>query len=224
MYLLAILGGLSLAVQFTIESGAWYFRAQAAREELGRMLSTASQLLYSSRLFAFGFQLVISLMVDTRAGWTVLSESFLIGFVSAALVHLLVYHVPGTARATWRALHAVMPSSIDMRPELRSEPRLKVHDYGLFRRTLFATILFSVAATAPFLLAYRFTNVRMTMGSIAQMMNFLGAITIVSLVEPMLYRAIDAESLEHLVFDYLLGRFWGFVLCAVILVGLRLLW
>lgn len=223
---LAVIGGLSLAVMFAVESSTWFFRAQGDRTDLGGTLARANQLLYSSRLFAFGFQLVISLMVDTRAGWWPIWLTFAAGFGATIAVHLVAFHVPGGAVRLWQLFAVVgAPDRRATRPGLRAPVRGHVVDRALFTRTLLATMLLAAAATLPFVLASLFAQLRMTMGSVAQVMNFFGSITMISLVEPVLYRSIDREALGHVVFDYLLGRLWGLGVCfGVILLTGVLAW
>lgn len=218
-FFVAVLGGLSLAVMFAVESGTWFFRAQATPADLGVMLARANQLLYSSRLFAFGFQLVISLMIDMGAGWAPIWLTFAVGFATAVLVHVLAFHVPRSARGVWRLVLYVAPPSAAGRSGLRAATRSHVVDRALFRRTLLATILLAAAATVPFVLATLFEHLRMTMGSVAQVLNFAGSISMITLVESALYRSIDEAALGHAVFDYLLGRVWGFGVCLVVLLG-----
>lgn len=220
--LLAIVGGLSIAAMFTIESGAWFLRAQASQEEMGRMLSTANQFLFTSRLFAFGFQAVTSLMVDRSLGWNALNATFLIGFGVAAVIHLLAYHCPPTARWT-RQWFLLMLPKVRGADHSVFHPRARVMNKSLFLRAVMATLLFSLAFTVPWLLANRFHSIRMTMGSVSQMMNFLGSITLVTLVEPILYRAIDGVALRDVVYDYLLGRFWAFTASFAVVVAFQLL-
>jgi hypothetical protein len=209
--LLAVLSGLSLCVQFTIESSTWYFRSlPAGSRGLGGLLSIANQVLYSSRIFAFVFQLCIALLVDYGAPKQFLLGGFVVAIIGSTLVHALLFFGPGQV-----VLHKLAGRLVDGDPRILST-RFTGGATPYVLKAAASTILICAAAVVPYGLALTFPTIRLTMGSLSQVLNSLGAIMLISVVEPTLYRSLDRDSLPQQLGEYFVGRIYGF--CASLLV------
>jgi hypothetical protein len=220
MQLIGILGGLSLGFMFTIESATWFIRALAQRSKTGQMIAVSNTFLYSSRLFAFGFQLVISVQIDASFGWNALWGTFASAFIAASALHLLIFFSTWGHTTAWPALLRRGKLALVSNAALLPAARWRIHRRRLFAAVLFSASLFGLSATAPYLLAHLYAGMRMTLGSVAQIINFAGSVMLVYWVDPMLFRLMDEELLGDALFDYLLGRLTAFLLFAVMFIAL----
>ena len=221
-HLIGIVGGTSLGLMFTVESATWFIRALAQRQKTGQMIAVSNMLLYSSRFFAFVFLLVMSFQIDTSSGWNSLWGTFVSAFVSAALLHVVFFFSKWSHTQWWPAIFGRRRLALVVDAKLLPAPRWRVHRRRLFAAVFFSASLFGLSATMPYMLAHLYYEMRMTLASVAQIINFAGSVLLVYWVDPMLFKLMDEASLGDALFDYLLGRLIVFVAFALIFIGLWL--
>jgi predicted anti-sigma-YlaC factor YlaD len=78
--------------------------------------------------------------------------------------------------------------------------------------TLISALIFSCAMAVPYVSAALFPEYRMTLGALGQIINSLGTILLLFLVDPILYKHMDNNQLKENLHGYYVGRFLGFLL------------
>jgi len=74
-----------------------------------------------------------------------------------------------------------------------------------------------IALFLPFLLANEFLNYRLTMNSFGQILNIIGTILLLLMLDPILYRKMDQGNLTDVLKPYILGRLMAFLIAVIYL-------
>lgn len=216
---LPLIAAISLALVFLVETLSWFVRANALTAGRAYVISKSNLILYSSRAFAFGFQASLSYYIETRGEVDGVLFICIVGFVSAALFHLLAFYHRPTRKVLWAAMVMLMKkinrwdASI-MAPELARVAG--INSRRLFFSTAMSTAIFCLAITLPYLLAIYNPTLRLTYTSFIQLLNFLGTLFLLYSVDPVLYKLMDDGELQESIYDYVAGRVVGFFLSLLI--------
>jgi len=216
---LPLIAAISLACVFLVETYAWFVRANALNDGRAYVISKSNLILYSSRAFAFGFQASLSYYLETRGAVEGVLFICVVGFVSSVLIHLLTFYHRSVRGLTWSAMVGMMKSIRRWDESLMSKelpPIAKIRSRRLYLATTASTAIFGVAITLPYLLALYNPSLRLTFTSLIALLNFLGTIFLLYLVDPVLYKLMDDGNLRYSIYDFVAGRITGFVLSLLI--------
>lgn len=211
-FLLAIIAAASLGVMFTVESTAWFIRSAGLESKTAQIFAVSNQYLYSTRLFAFIFQFIVALQIDLQKNQIFLWGTYLAAFLIALLLHLIIFFSNRFHATIWAKFFSTRKIAAIAHYSRLSLPRWRIHNKKLSAKILFSTMLLALAVTLPYFLAYIYSDFRMTFGSIAQVISFLGAVIIIYNVDPQLSQSMDKDNLRYEIYDYIHGRTWAYFL------------
>lgn len=199
-----------------VETSSWVIRSFASRvseEASGRFISRTNIYLYGGRLFSLLFSVCASFMVDKGSSASNITVFVAASIFFAALLHLLL----------------IFENKIPFKiagflglPVSTSREFFKLNNIKLFCNTAFSAIFFTFAMALPYAMGSLFSEMRMTISNIGQLINSLGTLLLLFIVDPILYGAMDRKELDKMVASYVFGRFFGFLVGAILLVGLSL--
>ena len=222
MMTLPLIAAISLACVFLVETYAWFVRANALNDGRAYVISKSNLILYSSRAFAFGFQASLSYYLETHGAVEGVLFICVVGFVSSVVIHLLTFYQRTVRGLTWAAMVGVMRGIRRWDDSLMSRelaPIAKIGSRRLYLATTASTAIFGVAMTLPYLLALYNPSLRLTFTSLIALLNFVGMLFLLYLVDPVLYKLMDAGSLRYSIYDFIAGRITGFILSLVIAIS-----
>jgi hypothetical protein len=179
--------------------------------------------LYFGRFFTLAFNVLLAFAIERGASGEAIALTLGVGFLASALVHVLLLR--GGRPTQWlvsmlnRAL--LLPNWQNVHPlpgELKPVP-LSPH---LFWGTMASTLAFSLGASLPLLLAVAFPDYRMSLSYIGQIVNALGTLALLFLVDQSLFKALDRGSLVTALPSYGTGRAVAFGAAGILCLAIEL--
>ena len=219
--LLPFIAAISLALVFLVETLSWFMRANALTSGRAYVIAKSNLILYSSRAFSFGFQASLSYYLETKGAVNGVLFICIVGFLSAALIHLITFYHRRSRNLAWGGMVKVMRVIKRWDPALMAAtltPVKGISSRRLFIATAASTAIFGIAITLPYLLALYNPSLRLTYTSLIQLLNFIGTLFLLYFVDPVLYKLMDEGNLKNAIYDYIGGRIAGFVLSLFITV------
>lgn len=213
MILSFILVAIFLSLSLLVETSSWCVRAYAGPGNLGAFIARTNIYLYGGRFFAIGTQILIGYLVDRGALPIDTLLHFLFGFSLASVVHILFL-----GKFSWRlSFEKVLLTILCLKPQFEIKKITHLLNQRLFLSTAIVSTFFSIALTAPLILAATFPQYRLTLNNSGSLINFFGMFLLLAYLDPMLYKALDDDTFGKKIESYIWGRITGFVICAFIL-------
>jgi len=211
-FVLPIIAASSLAVMFTVESSAWFIKSAGLKSRTAQIFALSNQYLYSARLFAFIFQFTVALQIDLQKDQNFLWATYIAAFLIALLLHLIVFFSNWFHVTIWAKFFSMRKIATIADYSQLPLPRWRIHNKELYAKIVFSTMLLGLSLTLPYFLANFYPGFRMTFGSIAQILSFLGAIILIYNVDPQLSQSMDNDNLRYEIYDYIHGRTCAYLL------------
>lgn len=212
--LIALAAIMALSLSFLIETSSWSVRALSDGNKIGEYISRTNIYLYGGRFFSLIFMSSVSLLIDKSVStkWIVLIAGA--SFLLAGLLHFAIFGAKKIEYVLSVRISKLLSLDVTKKLDCTKEAIL---DKRLFYFSLVATFCFSVGLSVPYILASVFPNYRMTISSLGQIINSLGTVLILFLIDKMLYRAMDKGELDLHIHSYSFGRTCGFSITGVVL-------
>lgn len=207
-----------------VETSSWWVKGCCPPGAVGLYVSRSNIYLYFGRFFTLAFNVLLAYSIEQGASGRAVALTIGIGFIISAAVHLLLLRggratqwlLSGLNRLLllpdWQNVH---PLPAGLSPTPLSRP--------LFLGTTAATLAFSLGASLPLLLAVAIPEYRMSLSYIGQIVNALGTLALLFLVDQALFRALDNGSLVVALPSYGLGRTVAFGMAGILCCGMEVL-
>jgi hypothetical protein len=190
-----------------VETSSWWVKGCCPPGAVGLYVSRSNIYLYFGRFFTLGFNVLLAFSIENGAREREIALTLGAGFFLSAVMHLALLRggyatqwlLSGLNRAlflpNWQKVHP-LPHGLEHKPV----------DGPLFWGTAAATLAFSLGASLPLLLAVAFPDFRMSLSYIGQVVNALGTLALLFLVDQTLFKALDNGTLVTALPSYGLGR------------------
>lgn len=215
-----ILAPVSLALSLFVETSSWWVRAQAPPGAMGLYVSRSNIYLYGGRFFSLAFTSLIAFWIESGA--TSVGVALLIAgslFCAAIFQLALLHHFRSVKAVMWLVIWALrLPA-----PEFHPPSSRHVTRRPLLLGTTVASLVFGFGTGMPLLAAVLVPEYRLSVSYIGQIINSVGTLVILLLVDQLLFRALDRGTLPDDVRDYGRGRVAGFLLAGLSFALLSLL-
>lgn len=217
--IVAIVAIASVSVAMIIDSTAWHIRGLARVEERGAFISKTNIFLYGGRFFSLLYMTSLAYLVDV--GGTAVE----IIFVSAAgfFISSIANHVVlGTRKVRKRFVETVAgalrlpPRECDIDADhFRIFSRVAMKN-RLFLFSSMATFVFSMGISVPYVIASIFPEYRMTFNNLGQIINSLGMLMVLLIIDNQMYRDWDKGSIRESNEHYTSSRTFGLMTASLI--------
>lgn len=217
--IVAVVAITSLTVAMIIDSTAWHIRGLAQIEERGTFISKTNIFLYGGRFFSLLYMTSLAYLVDI--GGTAAE----IIFVSAAgfLISSVANHfVLGLRNVRKRFVESVAsalrlpPRQCDIDAEYFHMFSMAAIKNKLFIFSSMATIVFSMGISIPYVVASIFPEYRMTFNNLGQIINSLGMLMVLLIIDNQMYRDWDKGSIRESNEYYTSSRTFGLMFTAIL--------
>lgn len=205
MYAFVITLSATIAVSSIIETSSWDLRSLASRDNKGLFIARTNIYLYGGRFFLIIFSTGLSYLVDTNATAAEISLVIFSSYIIAALAHLLLIY--GSASKL-----IIKSCARLLRLPYKKFSTQHVFNAKIFWFTSLSASFFCLATVAPFTIATQFPEYRMTLSGIGQLINSLGTLILLFMVDPLLFRLLDKNILSSSIRSYTMGRLFGYIL------------
>ena len=207
-----------------VETSSWWIKGCCPTGAIGLYVSRSNIFLYFGRFFTLGFNVLLAYSIERGASERTVALTLGFGFVASAIVHLVVLRggpltqllLSGFNRTLFlpnaQNIHPVPPHLL---PPSKSGPLL----WG----TTAATLAFSLGASLPLLLAVAIPEYRMSLSYIGQVVNAMGTLALLFLVDQSLFKSLDNGVLLTSLPIYGSGRALAFGLAGVLCIAAQIL-
>lgn len=212
LYLIAIL---TLPLLYLVETLSWYVKAVANNDQFGRVVARTNILLYLSRFFFFTYSGVVYFLIESGTEATRIYSLLLYAFLLSALSQTIFLN---------RHCSFWMASTTSRILDIQTVPTKFVsdkHSGKIFIWGSIAVALFASAIILPVVFALSYPEYRLSLSSLAQILNAFGTVVLLILVDPKLYDAMDQCELNLKLRAYSLARIIGFAFAVLLLFALR---
>ncbi|BCA66198.1 lipid II flippase family protein [Fluviibacter phosphoraccumulans] len=215
----ALLAGIGLSISLGMETLSWTVRSLADAGQMGHFISRTNVFLYGARIFNLLFVMLISFFIDSGMGAK--NILFIIGL---SFVMVTIFHGPLTFS---KKLETDVSKAIGLLLGVSAAEGINYNicqpSVRLAYFTALSTAVFTAGLSVPYVLASWFPEYRMTMSTISQIINSIGTVLLLFLVDPLMYRMMDKGALNSSISSYVKGRFMGYGIGAIILVFISLI-
>jgi hypothetical protein len=218
---LGLLVVIALMSSLLVETTTWWLRAEATKGSVGLFVSRTNIYLYGGRLFSLIFAAGISFLIEISVSTQILIILFTLSFVFNSLVHVFVLN---GGSLTYYILK-VFSRFLRLPP-----PEIRVHhpQTKYFSRitvvTAASSFAFSMGLTLPYILASLVPDYRLSISSLAQIINSFGTLLLLFYVDQVLFSAVDDGTIRTKVIEYSRGRALGFSVASIVLAMTYALW
>jgi hypothetical protein len=211
-----IVAAFSLAISLLVETSSWWVRAQAPYGATGLYVSRSNIYLYGGRFFSLAFTSLIAFWIES--GGTPIGVSLLLagslGF--SAVFQILLLHNLRSISIVMRIVGWCLRLP---KPEIRPPDRSRPAKWALLTATAASSLIFGIGLGAPLLAAVLVPEYRLSISYLGQIINSLGTLFVLLLVDQVLFASLDAGTLREDVLDYGRGRAIGFLLAGLVFLG-----
>ena len=208
----------AVTIAMIIDSTAWHIRALSRIEERGLFISRTNIFLYGGRFFSLLYMTSLSYLVDIRSTAKEIILISAIGFFFSSLANHMVLGFRGvrkrfveTAAWTLRLPHRSHDTGaahfrIFSRDSLKSP---------LFILSSLATFVFSMGISIPYVVASIFPEYRMTFNNLGQIINSLGMLLVLLVIDNRMYRDWDHGTILQSNEIYTSSRTCGLMMASI---------
>lgn len=199
---------LMLASSLFIETSSWWVRAQAPPGSLGLFVSRSNIYLYGGRFFSLAFTSLTALWIETGGRPHEIALLLSVSFVISVGLQLVFLHSPRPARTVLSLIAMVLRLP---KPRFLSPNERRLRKPRLFAGTAISALIFGLGTGLPLIAAVLVPEYRLSVSYLGQIVNSIGTLVVLFLVDQLLFRSLDAGSLPDDVLDYSRGRMTGFM-------------
>lgn len=217
--LVAIIAIISISIAMIIDSTAWHIRGLARLEERGVFISKTNIFLYGGRFFSLLYMTSLSYLVDIGGSAFQIIMVSAAGFLVSSASNKLILGVRGI-----RKLFVETVSYILRLPHRECDTNaisFRIFSRSSFKSSLFvfstlATIIFSMGISIPYVIASLFPDYRMTFNNLGQIINSLGMLMVLLIIDNRMYRDWDMGLILDSNEQYTSSRVAGLMLASAI--------
>ncbi|MFN4357530.1 hypothetical protein [Sphingopyxis alaskensis] len=198
--IVAIVAIASVSIAMIIDSTAWHIRGLARVEERGAFISKTNIFLYGGRFFSLLYMTALAYLVDI--GGTA-SEIILVSATGFFVSSIANQAILGTRKVRKRFVETVayalhLPArecDIDA-DHFRIFSRSALEN-RLFLYSSLATLIFSMGISVPYVVASIFPEYRMTFNNLGQIINSIGMLMVLLVIDNRMYKDWDKGSIRE---------------------------
>ena len=211
-YIIAAIVCFSIMFCLVIDTSGWWIRAFSDGSNMGTFVSKTNIYTYSGRLFSFTYMSFLSFYIESGANTFEVSKIIFVSLVGGAAAHGILLNRYDYSQNFLKFIAKTIKLDIG-RNKLSQQPL----DYGwkIKYAAASATAIFCLGMSAPYILASMFPNFRLTLSSVGQILNAVGMLFILLLVDQLLYKSWDRGELAAAVSYYNTGRIMGVIVAAM---------
>lgn len=208
-----ILGAIGLPFFYWIESIAWILKSLSPAHSIAIGVAKSNVLIYVGRFFYFCSYISIAYLIDHGVSTDRLQLIFLLTMVIGAGMQSLLLNRYLLNR---KIFYFSRWFRFQYKPLFLEDIKV-TFDKKVFMYSCLVSIALVIALFLPFLLANEFLNYRLTMNSFGQILNIIGTILLLLVLDPILYRKMDQGNLTDVLKPYILGRLMAFLIAVIYL-------
>lgn len=210
----------SLAMSLFVETSTWWLRSEAQPGSIGFFVSRTNIFLYGGRFFALVFASAISFFVDRMIATPIIILVLALAFTISAISHGVLLGGRGITHRVTKAFGTLL--SLKYTSNLRSPS--KSHDLRIVSATALTSFVFAMGMSVPYVLASTFSEYRLTISNLGQILNSFGTLLLLFYVDQVLFASIDDGTIKVKVVSYSRGRMIGFASAALVLLIIYRVW
>lgn len=216
---------LAIICASVVETSSWWVKGCCPPGAIGLFVSRSNIYLYFGRFFTLGFNVLLAFSIERGASESDVAWTLGLGFLASAGVHLILLR--GGRPTQWllsmlnRALF--LPNWQNVHPLPQAPRPSDLTTRPLLWGTLAATLAFSLGASLPLLLAVAIPEYRMSLSYIGQVVNAMGTLALLFLVDQKLFKALDGGTLVTVLPFYGAGRAIAFAIAGILCCALEAL-
>lgn len=203
----------SLAISSIIETSSWNVRSLAEQENTGFFIARTNLYLYGGRFFLLIFSGGMAYLVEVNSVTAEIANIIFLSYMLVVVTHALMINKTinewikkGCARL--------------LKLPYKFQKKEVVRDQKLLGLVIISAGFFTCAVAAPFLLATKIPDFRMTISTVGQFLNSIGTLILLVFVDPILYKLMDKGRLSTAISSYIQGRMYGFLAGGIIVLVL----
>lgn len=217
--LVAIIAIISISIAMIIDSAAWHIRGLARLEERGVFISKTNIFLYGGRFFSLLYMTSLSYLVDIGGSAFQIIMVSAAGFLVSSASNKLILGVRGIRKVFVETVSNILRlphrecniNTVSFRIFSRSSFKS-----GLFVFSTLATIVFSMGISVPYVIASLFPDYRMTFNNLGQIINSLGMLMVLLIIDNRMYRDWDMGLILDSNEQYTSSRVAGLMVASAI--------
>ncbi len=208
----------AVTIAMIIDSTAWHIRALSRIEERGLFISRTNIFLYGGRFFSLLYMTSLSYLVDIGSSAKEIISISAIGFFFSSLSNHMVLGLRGVRKrfvetAAW-ALRLPHRSHDIGAAHFRIFSRHSLTN-PLFMLSSLATFIFSMGISIPYVIASTFPEYRMTFNNLGQIINSLGMLLVLIVIDNRMYRDWDHGTILQSNEIYTSSRTCGLMMASI---------
>lgn len=216
-----IFAGTLIGLVFIVESYVWYVRTMAAPDCRSKSISTSNMVMYVTRILIIGYQIILNFTIESGGGLRSVLIATLIGIVVSLFGHALLFYNKKILSSSWRFFaYAFIRLRIIGSHEYEKVIYYPVRDIALSYVSLasaLSTIALVFVYIAPQIFATLYSDYRLTLASIGQVISFFGMVVTLFVLDPALFKMHDAGEIQKGFSEYVQGRMIGLLVAAILL-------
>jgi hypothetical protein len=217
------IAGILIGLVFIVESYVWYVRTMAAPDYRSKSISTSNMVMYLTRFLIIGYQIILNFTIESGGGLRAVLVATLIGIVVSLFSHaILFYNKKVLSGSWWFFTHILTRVRIINVHEYEQVAYSPVRDIG-FSYLAIASALSTIALVfvyiAPQIFATLYSDYRLTLSSIGQVISFFGMVITLFVLDPALFKMHDAGEIQKGFSVYLQGRIMGLVVATILMLA-----
>ncbi|WEK44384.1 MAG: hypothetical protein P0Y64_06145 [Candidatus Sphingomonas colombiensis] len=198
---------------FIVESSSWWIKGACTPGTIGLYVSRSNIYLYFGRFFSLAYNALIAFGIENGAPAQHVAATLAIGFAGTCVAHLLLLRGGAITHLTVAVMTRILllpkPGPYDGVPHPQMERRIVTS-------SAIASLCFGIGISLPLLLAVLVPQYRMSLSYVGQMVNALGTIMLLFMVDQRLFRSLDEGDLARTLPSYSMGRALAFGLSAAL--------
>lgn len=217
--LVAIIAIISISIAMIIDSTAWHIRGLARLEERGVFISKTNIFLYGGRFFSLLYMTSLSYLVDIGGSAFQIIMVSAAGFLVSSASNKLILGVRGIRKVFVETVSNIL--RLPHRECNINTVSFRIFSSSSFKSSLFifstlATIVFSMGISVPYVIASLFPDYRMTFNNLGQIINSLGMLMVLLIIDNRMYRDWDMGLILDSNEQYTSSRVAGLMVASAI--------
>ena len=213
--------GILIGFVFIVESYVWYVRTMADPAYRSKSISTSNMVMYITRVLIIGYQIILNFTIESGGGLRSVLIATLIGIVVSLFGHAILFYNKKVLDGSWRFFtYTLTRLRIIKVHEYEQVVYSPVRDIGfsyLALASAISTIALVFVYIAPQIFATLYSEYRLTLSSIGQVISFFGMVITLFVLDPALFKMHDAGEIQKGFSVYLQGRMVGLIVAIILL-------
>jgi len=211
-FIVATIATVSLSIAMIIDSTAWHIRGLARVDERGLFISKTNIFLYGGRFFSLLYMTSLAYLVDVGVSAVEIISVSAFGFFASAVANHCILGLRTIRKPFVQAVTCVLRlpqrESVVYNNNFRMFSTTTLGNH-LFLFSSMATFIFSMGISIPYVIASVYPEYRMTFNNLGQIINSLGMLMVLLLIDSRMYRDWDRNELTESNEYYTASRTFG---------------